>query len=180
MIELLPRSANWMCAEARCSAQITGWLALARTLASVLSSPSPVDPNRRNGLVMAALQLAPVTNSRDHAAAAEPGLMQPESELDDVGDAVGGNAFAALILEGVDSAARRQEPLFEVLGADDAKMLGGDRLAVPLHRGQQLGDAGAVDLIDAEEGGQRLMRAADLVEDLALDARSRRAREIRR
>ena len=106
--------------------------------------------------------------------------MQPETELDDVGNAVGGNAFAALIFKGVDSAARREEPLFKVLGADDAKMLRSDRLAVPLHRCQQPGDAGAVDLIDAEEGRQRLMRATDLVEDLALNARSRRAREIRR
>ena len=67
-----------------------------------------------------------------------------------------------------------------MLGADDAEMLGSDRLAVPLHRRQQPGDAGAVDLIDAEEARQRLMRAADLVEDLALNARSRRARETRR
>ena len=55
-----------------------------------------------------------------------------------------------------------------MLLADDAKMLGGDRLAMPLHRLEQPGDAGAVDLVDAEEGRQRLMRAADIVEDLAL------------
>ena len=67
-----------------------------------------------------------------------------------------------------------------MLGADDAEMLGGNRLAVPLHRRQQSGDAVAVDLLDAEEAGQRLMRAADLVENLALNARSRRARETRR
>ena len=113
------------------------------------------------------------------AALRQPGLMQPEGELDDIGNAVG-HAFAALILEGLDGAARRQEPLLEMLGADDAKMLRGDRLAVSLHRRKKLGDAVAVDLIDAEEARQRLVRAADLVEDLALNARCRRAREIRR
>ena len=77
-------------------------------------------------------------------------------------------------------AARRQEPLLEVLGADDAEMLRRDRLAVPLHRREQLGNAVAVDLIDAEEARQRLVRAADFVEDLALNARSRRARGTRR
>src|ERR1700720_4331010 len=63
MIEDLPRSANWMWAEARCRAQITGSPALARTCASVLSSPSPVEPKVRNGLLMQTLQLAPVTIS---------------------------------------------------------------------------------------------------------------------
>lgn len=37
------------------------------TLASVFSSPSPVDPKRRNGLLIPVLQLAPVTTLR-HAA----------------------------------------------------------------------------------------------------------------
>jgi hypothetical protein len=147
-----------MRAEAKCSAQITGWLAVARTLASVLSSPSPVVPNRRNELPMAALQLAPVYDlAMRHAAGHEPGLMEAEAELDNIGDAVVVDAFAALVVESLDLAAGRYEPRLEVLGADDAKMLGGDRLAVPLHRAQELGNARPVDLIDAEEGGQRLM-----------------------
>ena len=170
MIELLPRSAYWMYADARCSAQITGWLALARTLANVLSSPSPVDPKARNGLLIPTLQLAPVTNLRETLRALrQAGLMQPEGKLDDVGDAFAGHALAALVLEGVGVAACGQESLLEMLGADDAEMLGGDRLAVLAHRRQQLGDAGAVDLLDAEELRQRLMRAADFVEDLALN-----------
>src|SRR5215470_3402389 len=53
--------------------------------------------------------------------------------------------------------------------ADDAEMLRGDRLTVPLHRSEQLGDARAVDPFFAEELGERLMRAADLFEHLALD-----------
>src|SRR5262249_60328310 len=65
-------------------------------------------------------------------------------------------------------AARRQEARLEMVGADDAEKLRLDRLAVPLHRRQELGDTGAVDLLDAEELRQRLMRAADLGEDLAL------------
>ena len=171
MIELLPRSAYWMYADARCSAQITGWLALARTLARVFSSPSPVDPKRRNGLLIPALQFAPVTNLRDTRAPSlrQPGLMQPEGKLDDVGNAVAGHAFAALIFESVDVAARCQESLLEMLDADDAKMLGGNRLAVLPHRRQQLGDALAIDLIDAEELRQRLMRAAYLGQYLALN-----------
>ena len=44
----------------------------------------------------------------------------------------------------------------------------GDRLAMPLHRRQQLGNAAAVDLLDAEELRQRLVRTADLGEHLAL------------
>src|SRR5262249_6012873 len=65
-------------------------------------------------------------------------------------------------------AARRQEARLEMVGADDAEKLRLDRLAVPLHRRQELGDTDAVDLLDAEELRQRLMRAADLGEDLAL------------
>ena len=95
--------------------------------------------------------------------------MQAERELDDVRDALAGHAFALLIFERVGVAARREETLLEMLGADDAEMLRGDRLAVLAHRRQQLGDALAVDLIDAEELRQRLVRAADLVEHLALD-----------
>src|SRR3954466_2397726 len=94
--------------------------------------------------------------------------MQPETEFDGVRDAVVVNALTALILERVDGATRGGEALFEVPGADDAKMLRGDWLAVPLHCFQEHGNAGAVDLVDAEEARQRLMRAADFVEDLAL------------
>src|SRR5262249_35359281 len=54
-----------------------------------------------------------------------------------------------------------------MVSADDAEKLRVDRLAVPLHCRQQLGDTGAVDLIDAEELRQRLVRAADLSEDFA-------------
>ena len=49
------------------------------------------------------------------------------------------------------------------------RCFGGDRLAVLAHRRQQLGDAGAVDLIGAEECSQRLMGAADFLEHFALD-----------
>ena len=80
-----------------------------------------------------------------------------------------GGALAQLILEGIGVAACRQETLLEMLGTDDAEMLGGDRLAVLAHRGQQLGDAAAVDLLDAEELRQRLMRAAHFREHFALD-----------
>ena len=65
MIDDLPRSAYWMYADAKCRAQITGELALARTFSKVVSSPSPVDPKERNGLVMPTLQLAPVTILRE-------------------------------------------------------------------------------------------------------------------
>ena len=119
---------------------------------------------------IAALQLAPVTNMRGRGVppCAEPGLVQAEGELDDIGNAVG-HAFAALILEGVDSAARGQEPLFEVFGADDAEMLGLDRLANRFIARQELGDAVAIHPVGAEEARQRLMRAADLGQDLALN-----------
>ncbi len=85
--------------------------------------------------------------------------MQPEGELDHIRDAVAGDAFAALILESVDGAARRQEPLLEMLGADDAEMLGSDRLPVSAHRRQELGDAGAIDSIGAEEARKRRRKA---------------------
>src|SRR5204862_5428328 len=76
--------------------------------------------------------------------------MQPEGELDDIGYAVGGHALAALILEGISVAARCQKKRFQMLDANDAKMLGRDRLAVLAHRRQQLGNARAVDVIDTE------------------------------
>ena len=79
-----------------------------------------------------------------------------------------GHAFAALILEGVDGAAGGQEPLLEVFGADDAEMLRIDRLRSP-HRREKLGDAVAVHPVGAEEARQRLMGAADLGQDLALN-----------
>src|SRR5215471_1389142 len=55
-----------------------------------------------------------------------------------------------------------------MLGSNDAEVLRFDRLAVFAHRRQELGDAVAIDLIGAEELRQRLMRAADLRENLAL------------
>src|SRR5262245_25326131 len=50
MIALLLRSAYCTYADARCSTQMTGCCVFALTLCSVLSSPSPVRPNDRNGL----------------------------------------------------------------------------------------------------------------------------------
>src|SRR6516225_7780959 len=94
--------------------------------------------------------------------------MQAECKLDQVGNAVIGQALALLILERLSVAAHRQKALPEMVNANDAKMLGLDWLAVAFHRCQELGDAAAVDLVDAEELRQRLMRAADLGEDLAL------------
>src|ERR1700683_2270128 len=94
--------------------------------------------------------------------------MQPEGELDDVGNAGVAHAFALLILEGLRIAAGRQEALFQVVGADNAETGGIDRLSVPLHRSQQLGDANAIDLICAEELRQRLVRTSDFGEDFAL------------
>src|SRR5215472_4609145 len=98
----------------------------------------------------------------------EPGLVQPESEFDDIGDAVTVDALPAFILEGLGGAAGGEEARLEVLGADDAEMPRSDRLAVLLHGCQQPGDAVAVDPVGAEKVRQRLMRAADLGEDPAL------------
>src|SRR5262249_8236114 len=63
-IELLPRSRYCTWAEARCTVQITGSLALTRSSASMFSSPCPVLPKVRNGLSMPTLQLTPATNLR--------------------------------------------------------------------------------------------------------------------
>src|SRR5208337_4231799 len=78
-------------------------------------------------------------------ASVETRLMQPECELDDVGDTVG-HAFALLILEGVQIAADSQESRLQMLGADNAETGWIDRLAAPLHCREKLGDAAAVDL----------------------------------
>ena len=122
MIELLPRSAYWTYADAKCRAQITGGLALARTFSKVLSSPSPVDPNARNGLLMPTLQLAPVMNLRGNASALrQSGFMQTERELDDVGNAFVGHALACLIFECLGVAACRQKMVLEMVVADDAQ-----------------------------------------------------------
>ena len=88
--------------------------------------------------------------------------MQPERKLDDVRNAVAGHAFAALILESITIAACCQKPLLEMLDANDAKMLGSNRLAVPPHRAKQLADALAIDLIDPEELRQRLVRTTSV------------------
>jgi hypothetical protein len=95
--------------------------------------------------------------------------MQPESKLDDVRYAFTSRALALLVLEGVSVAACGQESLVQMTLADDAEMFGGDQLRVLAHRRQQLGDAGAVDLLGAEECCQRLMAAANFLEHFALD-----------
>ena len=53
--------------------------------------------------------------------------------------------------------------------ADDAQEPRLDRLRMFFHRREEPGDAGAVDPPRAEESRQGLMRAADLLEDLALN-----------
>ena len=85
--------------------------------------------------------------------AIQSGLMQTKSDLDNVRNPFAGHALSLLILEGVDIAACGLETLLEMLGADDAEMLWSYRLAVPPHRGQELGNATAIDPIDAEEVG---------------------------
>src|SRR5215471_7826037 len=96
--------------------------------------------------------------------------MQAESNLDNVRNPFAGQALSLLILEGVGIAACRQEPLFEMLSTNDAEMLRRDRLAVLAPRCEQLADASAIDLINAEELSERLMRAANFFEDFALNA----------
>src|SRR5262249_40099644 len=88
------------------------------------------------------------------------------------------HTFALLIFERLDITARCQEPLLEMLSADDAEMLRLDRLAVLAHRCQELGNAGTVDLIDAEKLSQRLVRAADLFEYFALNGSPRKPAEL--
>src|SRR5215471_17590128 len=95
-------------------------------------------------------------------------LVQAESKFDHVRN-ISLYAFAQLIFEGVDIAASGQEPLLEMFGADDAEMLGSYRLSVFAHCREQLGDPLAVDLLDAKEVGERLVRAANLIEHLALN-----------
>src|SRR5262249_14913444 len=106
------------------------------------------------------------------------GLMQPERELDDVGNAFAGHALAALILESIDIAARCKKPLLEMLDTNDTKMLGSNRLAVPPHRSQQLGDAFAIDLIDPEELRQRLVRTTYLGKYLAPNGSPRKPAKL--
>src|SRR5262249_24877984 len=65
-----------------------------------------------------------------------------------------------------------------MFSADDTEMLGGDRLSMFAHRREQLGDALAVDLLDAKELSERLVRAADLFEHLALNGRARKAAKL--
>src|SRR5262245_61222107 len=60
----LPRSMYCTWAEDRCTAQITGSRSLTRSSASMFSSPCPVLPKVRKGLLMATLQLTPATNLR--------------------------------------------------------------------------------------------------------------------
>ena len=105
--------------------------------------------------------------------------MQAKCKFDDVGDALVGHASALLIFERLGVAPSRQEALPKVVSTNDAEVLRVDRLAVPFHRRQQLSDAGAVDLIDAEELRQRLVRATDLGEDFALHGGAGKPAETR-
>src|SRR5262249_1234159 len=67
----------------------------------------------------------------------------------------------------------------EMVAADDAEKLRLDRLAGLLHHREQLGDAGVIDPVGAEEAGQGFVRAADLVEGAALHRRSGGATKLR-
>ena len=70
----------------------------------------------------------------------------------------------ALILERLEIGTRCLEPGGEVILADAAKIERLDRLAVPLHGGEQLADAAIVDAVAvAEEFRQRQSRCADLL-----------------
>src|SRR5262249_1339419 len=133
---------------------------------------SPILPSRSEGAERIVDSDAPVCAGDERPGLSgtlrQAGLMQAECKLDDVGNAFAGQTFALLIPERFGVAARRQEALLEMLGTDNAEMLGRDRLAVLAHRGQEFSDAIAVDPIDAEELRQRLVRAAHLCEDLAL------------
>src|SRR5262249_42384097 len=73
-----------------------------------------------------------------------------------------------LIPERLGVAAGCQEPRPKMILADDAEVLRCDQPCVPAHRGQQLGDSGAVDLLHAKERRQRNMRATDILEHFAL------------
>jgi hypothetical protein len=95
--------------------------------------------------------------------------MQPEGKLDNVADTVRCHALAALILEGFRVSACGQKPLLQVINTDHAEVLGGNRLAVTLHRREQLGDTAAIDLLDTEKLRERLMRAANFFKHLALN-----------
>src|SRR5262249_49253902 len=81
--------------------------------------------------------------------------MQTEGDLDNVWNAFGGRSFALLIFESFRVAACLQESLLQMFDADDAEMLGRNWLAVLPHRREQLGDAGAVHPLDAEELGDQ-------------------------
>src|SRR5262245_26177280 len=73
----LPRSVYSTRGWARCSTNTTGSSAVALSLASVVSSPSPVLPKDRNGFLIAALQFAPVKIRRRSLA---PGPSQPNAD----------------------------------------------------------------------------------------------------
>ena len=80
--------------------------------------------------------------------------MKTKCELDDVGNAVAVHALPLLIFERVGVATCSQEPLLEMVGANNSEMLRSNRLAVLAHRRQQLGDTGPVDLVGTEELSQ--------------------------
>src|SRR5258708_38869451 len=85
--------------------------------------------------------------ARRGGALSQSGLVQAECELDEVGDAFAGHTSALSIFERLAFPACRKETMLEVTLANDAEMFRGDRLAVSLHRRQQLGDAGAINPI---------------------------------
>ena len=103
---------------------MTGWLAFARTAASVLSRPSPVLPNLRNGFWIPTDQFAPVTIRRclTVGLAIEARLTQAESAFDDVGNVLRDPGLP-LILERLFGPAGGHEARLEMLSADDAQML---------------------------------------------------------
>ena len=133
----LPRSAYWMYADARCSAQITGEAGIGPHLGQRALQPFA---SGSEGAERIADPDAPVGAgdelARNAGALRQAGLMQPESKLDDVWDAFAGRALALLVLERVGVAACGKEALLQVIHTDHAEMLGGDRLGVLAHRGQ--------------------------------------------
>src|SRR5258708_22752326 len=83
----------------------------------------------------------------DRAAFRQSGLMQAECELDHIREAILVDALALLIFERLRVAASSQKPRLEMVLADDAEVFRRDRPRVLAHRREQLGDAGAVDLL---------------------------------
>ena len=148
---------------------MTGWLAFARTAASVLSRPSPVLPNLRNGFsdsnrpvragddqAAAGEGQAPVSDDMAPlAGAVEARLTQAEGAFDDVGN-VPRDPDLPLILERLFGAAGGEEARLEMLPADDAQMLWRDWRRVALHGREQSANSNAIDPAVSEKAAQRL------------------------